>query len=554
MSVLDFTKIENKKMYIHGIDYVHPEYSKFAPRWQKARDVIEGQEAVKHPSVREQYLPRLSGHTQTYEGQQSYEAFVGYAELYNATGRTVDAYRGLLNRKLPSVKVPQKVENIIDDFTIKGESIYTFMEQVEVELITTNRVGIFVDHPYIDPGRKLTMADVRKMNMTPYATMYPAESIINWEETRINNKIVTSLVVLKEVEYVRVASMVPQEEVTYRILELDEEGYYRQVIIQPEHVQTTGGTVTSTTKFEVKEQIYPKQNGEKMRYIPFFPITAQGVTWNLSKSVIEDLVNVNIAHYRDTAFYQKAIAWTASPTAVFSGIPEDTPSISIGSEEAILISMGGTAKYLEYEGKGLEDIANGLKSKEEQMVILGAKILANTAGKAESGEAAMIHRAGEQGILADIATTVSSVMEKVIRIMCIWQKAPTGRNDISVEISKDFTPGAMDANTIVALGRELDAGRISYESYVYALQRGEILPPTRTPDEEKDLVKTRSEGSLVTNKATIRYIDKKDKSVILGEESEGTQNTQNNFETDSDEDDNDNDDEENKNNNNEEDE
>lgn len=522
MGILDLAKaqIENEKeiLYIDGIEYLHPEYVKYYDRWQKIRDVIEGQEALKNPEVSEKYIPRLSGHTYDLKGQQSYESFVKYAELYNATGRTVDAYRGLLNRKLPSVTVPESLEYVLDDFTIKGESIYTFIEQLEVELITTNRVGVFVDYPYVDPNSKLSKADMARMNMNPYATMYPAESIINWEETRINNKIVTSLVVLREVDYIRIDSVMPVEQITYRVLELDEDGYYRQIIIQPEYLKAVNGSNhrIQGSRYLVKETVYPKQNGQYMRYIPFFPVTAQGVTWNMSKSVIEDLVNVNIAHYRDTAFHQKAIAWTASPTAVFSGLPEDVPSVSIGSEDAILIAMGGTAKYLEYEGKGLEDIANALHSKENQMAILGAKILANTAGKAESGEAAMIHRAGEQGILADIATTVGVSIEKALGIIASWKGLTPAKGEIKIEINKDFTPGVMDANTILALGKELDGGRISYESYLYALQRGEILPPERTPDEEKRLISKRFKGTAISKETLVKYLDKKDINSILG--------------------------------------
>lgn len=506
-------------LYIDGIEYLHPEYTRYYDRWQKIRDVIEGQEAVKAPDVCERYLPRLSGHTPDFKGQQSYEAFLGYAELYNATGRTVDAYRGLLNRKLPSVTVPDTLEYVLDDFTIKGESIYTFIEQLEVELITTNRVGIFVDYPYVDPERRFSKADMARMNMNPYATMYPAENIINWEETRINNKIVTSLVVLKEVDYVRLASVVPMEQITYRVLELDDNGFYRQIIIQPEYMNTVNTGINNrvqSSRYLVKDIVYPKQNGQYMRYIPFFPVTAQGVTWNMSKSVIEDLVNVNIAHYRDTAFHQKAIAWTASPTAVFSGLPDDVPSVSIGSEDAILIAIGGTAKYLEYEGKGLEDIANALHSKENQMVILGAKILANTAGKAESGEAALIHRAGEQGILADIATTVGTAIEKALGIIASWKGLKPVKGEIKIEINKDFNPSVMDANTITALGKELDEGRISYESYVYALQRGEVLPPERTPDEEKQLISKRFTGTALSKETLVKYLDKKDINSILG--------------------------------------
>lgn len=524
MSILDLAKTqidkenENEILYIDGIDYLHPEYVRYHDRWQKIRDVIEGQEALKNPAVSEKYIPRLSGHTYTLQGQQSYESFVNYAELYNATGRTVDAYRGLLNRKLPSVTAPDALEYVLDDFTIKGESIYTFIEQLEVELITTNRVGIFVDYPYVDPESRLSKADMARMNMNPYATMYPAESIINWEETRINNKIVTSLVVLKEVDYVRINSVMPMEQITYRVLELDDNGFYRQIIVQPEYMNTSESNYNRVqgSRYIVKDTVYPRQNGQYMRYIPFFPVTAQGVTWNMSKSVIEDLVNVNIAHYRDTAFHQKAIAWTASPTAVFSGLPDDVPSVSIGSEDAILIAIGGTAKYLEYEGKGLEDIANALQSKENQMAILGAKILANTAEKVESGEAALIHRAGEQGILADIATTVGVAIEKALGIIASWKGLKPAKGEIKIEINKDFTPGVMDANTILALGKELDEGRISYESYMYALQRGEVLPPERTPDEEKRLISNRFKGTAISKETLVKYLDKKDINSILG--------------------------------------
>ena len=80
MSILDLAKTqidkenENEILYIDGIDYLHPEYVRYHDRWQKIRDVIEGQEALKNPAVSEKYIPRLSGHTYTLQGQQSYES------------------------------------------------------------------------------------------------------------------------------------------------------------------------------------------------------------------------------------------------------------------------------------------------------------------------------------------------------------------------------------------------------------------------------------------------------------------------------------------------
>jgi hypothetical protein len=515
MAITNYAEVApNGQDYINGIEYVHPLYEKYAPLWVKARDVIAGESQLKSKAKRELYLTRLGGHTNTAEGNADYNAFVNYAMLYNATGRTVDAYRGLLNRKLPSISVPEADRTILDKFTIKGESIYTFIEQLEVEIITTNRVGIFIDFPRVDTKLR-SRADVAALNLAPYATTYSAENILNWEESRVNNKIVTSLVVLREINYVHTAVYTPQKQVTYRVLELDDEGYYRQVIIVP--TQIVKGNIKQTYNV-VQDIIYPKHDGKKMREIPFIPITAQGATWELSKSIIDDLINVNLAHYRDTAFFEKAIAWTASPTAVFSGIPEDIDNISIGSSQAILIAQGGTAKYLEYEGKGLEDIANALKAKEDLMAILGAKILANTASKVESGEAAMIHRAGEQGILADIATTIGLAVERTLFFILNWKGTGVSMRDITVDITKDFTPTAMEANMVIALGNELERGGISYESYIWALQRGELLPSTRTATEELELINSTREGTLIGKDSKVTYLEKTRVNAILDRE------------------------------------
>lgn len=513
--VTDFIKNENGYDYIEGIDYVHPEYTQYAPLWQKARDILMGEDELKKRSKREKYLPRLGGHTYTERGEADYNAFVGYAMLYNATGRTVDAYRGLLNRKLPIVTVPELMKGILQDFTIKGESIYTFIEQLEVEVIATNRVGLFIDYPTTE-NRPLTKAEVKKKNIAPYAAMYTAENIINWEESRINNKVVTSLVVLKETSYERVQSFMPTEITTYRVLELDDNGYYRQIIVKPRRILDKLGQYQ--TKNVVESIIYPKKNGEFMTEIPFYPITAQGVTWTLSKSIIDDLINVNLAHYRDTAFYEKAIAWTASPTAVFIGLPPDTEDIVLGSSDGLIVPIGGGAKYLEYEGKGLEDIAASLTNKENLMAILGAKILANTANGVESAEAAMIHRAGEQGILADIATTISEAVAKALRVMLRWGGNDILDEDVSVDITKDYTPTAIDANTIIALGNELQRGNISVETYIEALKRGEIMNVTRTVDEELELINRRREGTVLGKNTKLVYLDKSKADQILGRE------------------------------------
>jgi hypothetical protein len=166
-----------------------------------------------------------------------------------------------------------------------------------------------------------------------------------------------------------------------------------------------------------------------------------------------------------------------------------------------------------------------LTKKEQLMAILGAKILANTQNGVESGEAALIHRAGEQGILADIATTIGTAVKKAILIICSWRNVNASPKDIVVDITKDYTPVVMDANTVTALSNELNHGNISYESYMWALQRGELLPPDRTPTEERELIKQSRTGTVVSKDSKITYLNKDDADDILGRDDDINRDT-----------------------------
>ena len=61
----------------------HPDYDATLPGWQRARNVIAGEDAVK--AAGEEYLPRLTA-------QSDYEcnAYRARASFYNATFRTAD--------------------------------------------------------------------------------------------------------------------------------------------------------------------------------------------------------------------------------------------------------------------------------------------------------------------------------------------------------------------------------------------------------------------------------------------------------------------------------
>src|SRR5258705_481023 len=78
------------------VNATHPDYDASLPAWQRARDVLAGEDAVK--AAGEKYLPRLDS--------QSEEEYVSYRKrtaFFNATARTLEEYLDLIFRRTPVV-------------------------------------------------------------------------------------------------------------------------------------------------------------------------------------------------------------------------------------------------------------------------------------------------------------------------------------------------------------------------------------------------------------------------------------------------------------------
>jgi len=81
------------------VNSTHPDYDAHLPAWLRARDVLAGEDAVKAGA--EKYLPRLDS-----QSSDEFAAYLGRASFFNATGRTAEAYLGLVFRRPPFIKLP----------------------------------------------------------------------------------------------------------------------------------------------------------------------------------------------------------------------------------------------------------------------------------------------------------------------------------------------------------------------------------------------------------------------------------------------------------------
>ena len=454
-----------------SVNTKHSEYSKYYEIWERCEDLMEGQEEIHEKGTK--YLPRLSGQT-----DEEYFSYKQRTMLYNCMSRTVDGLTGMLFMKKEVVVTPAAMDSIIADVTMGGLSLHQFAEVISEEVITIGRCGVLVDYPPI--VNAVTLAQAQAQGARPYATMYDAESIINWKTGRINNVEQLTLVVLEEENEIPVDEFESKCEPQWRVLDLVN-GAYRQRVFRKD----------KRGEFILVEEIYPQINGRVINKIPFEFFGVRDNSPCVDKPPLLDLVDVNLSHYRTTADYEHGLHFTGLPTPVVTGYYSDDKSASlrIGSGTAWLLpDPQSKAFYLEFTGQGLGELREALRSKEAMMATLGARILAPEKRAAEAAQTANIHRSSENSVLASIAQSISVGLTHVMEWLRDWSNI-TG--DVKVELNRDFIPNSMTAQDVDSLVKSWQSGAISHETLFENLVAGDIIAQEVSFDDEMERIATR---------------------------------------------------------------
>lgn len=464
------------------VDTTSEAYDEMAPIWQRCRDVIAGEDAVKRAG--DTYLPQLSG-----QDSAEYEAYKTRAKFYNASARTHEGMTGMIFRRPAEVTVPEKIKGLTIDATMTGVSLSELATTVGNEVIAVGRIGVLVEYTRA-PTDQLTEAQADEYGLRPYLTLYKAEAIIDYAKAGVDNKADVSMVRLMEK---RTAKDPADEFATttteqIRVLDLDAEGYYRQRVFVK--TETDGKTDWSET-----ETIYPIMQGEKMRWIPFVFINPDNTEPKICKPPLLDLINLNLTHYRLAADYYHGLHFTALPTPVIIGQSTDslTGVMRIGGSSAwILPNPEADAKFLEFTGAGLSEIRTEMGILRSEMATQGMRILAADPKGIESAETASIHRAGENSVLASIAGAIGSGLTTALRYLGEWAglTEEQAEAECTVALGTDYLPKGASPQMFAEWTKAYLMQTISFPDYVAKLKQWELVEGNKTVEEIRAEIET----------------------------------------------------------------
>jgi hypothetical protein len=446
-----------------------PDYTAFSGQWQRIRDCMAGDEAVKARG--ETYIARLQGMS-----GPEFTAYIQRSLFYNATARTVQGLTGAMFRKSPVVTGwPDALADDLDNITLTGTSLDAFAKTIGEEVISVARGGVIVD--------------MAVNGQRPYLRFYCAEDITNWRCAYYQGIPILTMVVLREYATKPKAGD-PFDEIKVerrRVLGLetveDKDGevisrkYYQEVWEKREGAQAAQA---GTEYALIGRRIYPNKRATPFDYIPFqFFAPSHLMPW-CSKSPVLDLVDANLSHYRTSADLEHGAHFTALPTPWVTGVKPDS-ELKIGSGTAWILPQDCSAGMLEYTGQGLGALENREKAKREYMAVLGARLLEDQKADAEAAATVQMRHSGENSVLAAIADTTARGI-----VNCLtWYLAWLGQEpkELSYTINKDFFDQPMTAEELTGVVAAWQAGAMGGGALYFNLKRGERLPEGQTFDE-----------------------------------------------------------------------
>ncbi len=471
----------------------HPDYdANFVP-WARARDVINGEDAVK--SAGQTYLPRLDSQT-----DEEYAAYKERASFFNATSRTAEGYVGLIFRRPPFIKVPEGTSALgralgefQNDADMLGNPLVSYAKNVVNEVISVGRAGTLVDWE-------------DEVENRVYASLYAAENILNWRVERINGRNITTMVVLYEGtsvpatgkdndpfadvtrEQIRVLKLVPGEAAP----ETKKRPYSCVVEIWQREEKKSR---KEKNDWKLIETRIPLRLGKPLPLLPFIFHGPRHSQPAVEKLPLADIITVNLDHYRLDADYKHGVHFTALPTAWVSGFDKSS-SLRIGSSTAwVTETPGATAGFLEFTGQGLTTFERAMDRDERLLSVLGSRLLEGQKKVGETAQAIELRQSGENSILGNVAVNVSASLTQVLRWAYWWNSTEESPDNVTndqilVELNTDFSTKGLSAQEIQSIVAAWQAGAISRDTMTDLFRRGEVLPEGRSTEEEGNLIRS----------------------------------------------------------------
>jgi hypothetical protein len=445
-----------------------PEIAKWHARWRKNRTFIAGEDAVK--ACGQLYLPKMRAD----DGPEHYARHVANTSLYPASSKIALGIEGLIFRAPEQLSTTSaRAQLLSKSITPRNHSLTTLAKAFVREKLTTNFTGLLADHPAKDGFTGLNADNADRKGYRPRVSLYAGESILEVTEgpVGLNHQLV----------HVR---LLEDNGKRVRQLLINDEGFYEQrVYVCDSQGQFNRSRFTSNV---------PRVNNLPLTEIPFVLDTSDGGVCP-SPAMIENTVDLNLAHYRLSGLLANMTWMTSGPVVIIPGFTRELdadgnevdPMWDFGPNGVIEIKADVTPHWFKFDPQNSELLIKQLADKKTDLSTLGHSILAPEKAAPEAPEAIILRRVAENATLAGFAGQASQSLERVLQFWASWIDEAA----LTFTLNTDFQPSGITPAEHKELRDDWLNGAITHEQYLYALRDGEVISRLIDPATEAERAK-----------------------------------------------------------------
>ncbi|BCG66143.1 portal protein [Pseudomonas phage vB_PaeS-Yazdi-M] len=395
----------------------------------------------------------------------------------------------------PVVKVPALLNPLVANATGSGINLTQLSKKAVSLNLAYSRAGILVDYPTTEGQGGASVAELEAGKIRPTLYVYAPTEIINWRTIDRGAEEVLSLVVIFETWCVQDDGFEMKNSGQFRVLRLDDEGYYVHEIWREPNPTKADGTKIPRGNYQLHEVFKPTDaNGNRLDEIPFMFMGSENNDVNPDNPNFYDLASLNLAHYRNSADYEESCYVVGQPTPVLTGLTEEwvnnvlKGTVNFGSRGGIPLPTGADAKLLQAEPNTM--LKEAMDTKERQMVALGAKLVEQKEVQRTATEAEL-EAASEGSTLSSATKNVSAAFEWALKWAARWIGA--GDAGVKFELNTDFDIARMTPDERRQIIEEWQKGAITFTEMRTGLRKAGIA----TEDDAKakaDIAKDTAEA------------------------------------------------------------
>lgn len=439
----------NTNVVTFGQLYAHPELRDSTEKYVRMRDCLDNRVKLKG----ETYLPDPSEVREKPEVKRKrYETYLHDAQWLPVTRRTQQGLVAQVFIRQPEVTRGNIPEEILNRISINGGDVRSLANYAMKEVIGVGR-GAFVvgiaenGEPMID---FVETEHILTWSMTKYGTLddlgrnWDSVVVRTFRETLDTDGITTT-------KHARLSQ--------YR-LDTSGKAWVR-------HADSDGSQVDPTWQ----EWLPCVFRGTHLKHIPVHPVGSESNTFSIMPMPLEEMGELNISHFCNSASYEEHVKLVGQVTIVFTGLKDKwytdhvKGQVAFGVRTPIPLNEGANAALLQAQPNSTAKEA--MDKKEKQMIAIGARLIEERQVRKTATESG-IEEQSYHSILGHIAYNCSIALSAALRDVSYMYGYD---NNTRITLTQEFGSITLDAEHRRLALEEFTKGVLTIPEY-RAILRG----------------------------------------------------------------------------------